>query len=401
MPSELRKYKFLYPFKAFYKVPYLLPPWGEKEVQLLQGSLINNKEVYTAGFAEEIKKKLEANSDILFLNSGRSALKVLLSGLTLPAKSEIIVPVLCCRIIPELIKECGLIPAFADIGDDLCLTVNSIKGALSADTKAVMLVHAGGAAAREYGEIIEFCRTRGLYLIDNAAQGWGNEIGGSWLGGRGDAGIISFGLGKSTFGLGGGMLISRRCIIKKNIKRKEYSRAALLKFYLQYLNRNLTAPIFMFLDRCSKYNLGSDEIKQISYLDIALQYSIFRNLNALINRRTEVSLSLKSILDSPPISFPQGKNRHVWTKLIVRMPEKLKISLQRYLYLRRIETEDYNYPHYLNSYWNGNANFSDAGYPSAEKLYKELLVLPNSPRLSCSQLNYLEGNLKRFKILYL
>ena len=402
MSADLRKYKLLYTYKAFYKVPYLFPPWGSEEDALFWGYFLdkNKGTSLTDDFEERINKKLRVGSGVSLLGSGRQALRLLLEGTAFSHGSEIIVPVLCCNAVPKTIKECSFIPVFADVGEDLCLGVSDIKKMLSPKTKAVMLIHAGGAAAAEYKEIVEFCNTNELFLIDNAAQGWGNEVDGIWLGGRGNAGIISFGLGKSTFGIGGGMLIADARAIKKIDEGKAYNKAELLGFYLEYLRRSYTVPFFMCLNKLIN-KTGGSEIKGISCFDRALQYLLFKNLDALIKRRKEISMGLMSILDKPPVSFPQKGNKHAWTKLIVRMPERLKKSFQRYLYLMRIETEDYYSPHYLNSYWREAGRFSGAGYPSADKLYKEAFILPNSPRLSVAQLKYLYYAVGRFKVEYL
>lgn len=399
MPADLRKYKLLYIYEAFYKVPYLLPPWGGEEDALFWSHFLNkNKDTFsTDDFEECINKKLKEGFGVSLLSSGRQALRLLLESASFPPDSEIIIPVFCCNVVPKTIKECGFTPAFADVGKDLCLTVSSIQKMLSPKTKAVMLIHAGGAAAAEYKEIVKFCDASGLFLIDNAAQGWGNEVEGIWLGGRGNAGITSFGLGKSTFGIGGGMLITDARAIKKIDEGKTYKKAELLGFYLQYLRRSYTAPFFMCLNKVIN-KTGGSQIKGISCSDRALQYSLFKNLDTLIKRRREISMGLMAILDKPPVSFPQKNNKHVWTKLIIRLPERLRKSFQRYLYFKRIETEDYYSPHYLNGYWREAGRFSRFGYSSADQLYKELLILPNSPRLSATQLKYLHDAVGGFKV---
>ena len=402
MSSDLRKYKLLYTYKAFYKVPYLLPPWGSEEDALFWDYFFNkNKDTFlTDDFEERINKKLRVGFGVSLLVSGRQALRLLLEGTAFSHGSEIIVPVFCCNVVPKTIKECGLTPVFADVGEDLCLTVKDIKRMLSPKTKAIMLIHAGGAAAGEYKEISEFCGANGLFLIDNAAQGWGNEVDGIPLGGMGNAGIVSFGLGKSTFGIGGGMLVADARTIKKIDEGRAYSKAELLEFYLQYLRRTHTAPFFMYLNKL-KNETSVSEIKGISRFDRTLQYSLFKNLDTLIKRRGEISMGLMAILDNSPVSFPQKGNKHAWTKLIVRMPERLKKTFQRYLYLRHIETEDYYSPHYLNGYWREAGRFSGAGYPSVDKIYKEVFILPNSPRLNSTQLEYLYDVVGRFKVKYL
>jgi dTDP-4-amino-4,6-dideoxygalactose transaminase len=400
MKPVLRNLKVFYPHKAFYKVPYLIPPWAEPETGLFRSLLLNKGYICEDSFVEEVKKNMASGSRVYLLDSGRHAIKLLLKNAPLPQQSEIVVPVMCCNVIPKTIEECGFVPLFADVGADLCLTVESIEAAISPKTKGVILVHAGGAAASEYKEIIEFCKASGLYLIDNAAQAWGNEMEGIWLGGRGNAGIVSFGLGKSTFGLGGGMLVTNSLKIDNPKSRKTYSKPELIRFYLKYLMRGYTAPLFMFFDKCFP-DAKDSNVMQASLVDIFLQYSMFRRLEAIIKRRTEISLRVKSILNNHFVSFPQGENNHVWTKLIVRLPEELNIRFQRYLYMKRIETEDYHSPHYLNLYWKSRGIFSESGYKQAEEMHRELLVLPNSPSLSLTQLEYLYRNIEAFKEKYL
>ena len=395
--SILRKLKLIYPYKSFYKVPYLVPPWDERQKSIFINYLITKRNIDDNAFVGLIKKSVKCNSNVIFIDSGRSALRILLKNLSFPAGSEFIVPVLCCGVVPEAMTECGLVPFFADIGDDLCLTLKSIKAAITPLTKGVVLIHAGGAAAKEYSQILEFCKKEGLYLIDNAAQGWGNEIEGSWLGARGNAGIVSFGLGKSTFGIGGGLLFSDLSKINDINGRRKYSRASLIRFYLQYLKRSHTAPLFMHNNRF----MGSDAIEGISYLDMAIQLSILKNLHNLIQKRSEISLKIISILNHPNVSFPQINNKHSWTKLIVRLPENLRITLQKFLYMHSVESEDYYRPFYLNNSWFQKGRFLRPGYSAAEDMYKELIILPNSPGLNPNQLNYLYRILGRFKKRYL
>lgn len=397
--SDLRIQKALFPFKSFYRIPYLLVPWLEKEVNIFWYHFFDRNKA-SVDLQETIKKKLNPGQKIFLLDSGRHALKMLLDSADFGRGAEIIVPVLCCNVIPKTIFDSGYTPVFADIGEDLCLTVDSIKKVVSKNTKSVMLVHAGGAAAAEYKNIVEYCNTNGLFLIDNAAQAWGNELDGLWLGAKGNAGITSFGLGKSTFGVGGGALFTNSETIEKVDDQDKYSKARLLGFYLQYVKRSHTEPFFMFLNKiCSRADGG--RIRSISGLDLNLQLALLEDMDKIISRRTEISLEIISRLSAGGVNFPQENNKHVWTKLIITLPGKLKACLAKYLYMNRIESEAYYQPHYVNRYWIENSRFSDKGYAMAEKLTGRLLVLPNSPRLSSTQLEYLYKKLEQFKAQYL
>lgn len=400
MQNYLRKFKLLYPYKAFYKVPYLVPPWGEDEVKLFWDYWANPQHLPSDTFEEGLKKGLKVDANIFLVDSGRSALRALFRELSFPKGSEIIIPVLCCGAVPGVIKESGLVPSLADIGPDLCLTVDNIKKSISPKTKGVMLVHAGGAAASEYDRIAEFCSKNGLYFIDNAAPAWGNRINGIWLGGQGDSGVISFGLGKSTFGPGGGMLISKLSKVKGMGEHKLYNKAGLMLFYLKYLKRGYTAPLFMYAEKLMK-GIENNDVRAINPFDRAIQSSIFKDLSELIKKRTAISLEVMSILDKKPASFPQRNNPHTWTKLIIKLPEKLRNIFQEYLYMHRIETEDYHCPFHLRSEWSAQVRSNPSGYPAAEQAYRELLVIPNSPGLTEAQLNYLYKVIKKFKEGYL
>lgn len=398
--ASLTNLKLKYPFKSFYKVPNLVPPWNKEQKNLFFNYLLKKSLDCDIRFEDAIRKEIKTTLHFILVDSGRNALRILLKNLSLSKNSEIIVPVLCCPVVPNVIKECGLKVSFADIGSDLCLTVKSIKDAMTSATKGVVLIHSGGAAAIEYNRIVEFCKINGLYLIDDAAQGWGNKIDDSWLGTRGSSGIISFGLGKSTFGVGGGMLFSDTSKIKCIQERKVYKWPFLLSFYFRYLKRNYTAPLFMYTDKLIKCDTDSS-IMQISYLDMVMQHSIFKELTSLIEKRTEISLTIMSILKHPYIFFPQVSNKHIWTKLIIKLPERIKIHLQKFLYMHRIESEDYFQPFYLSRYWRENAKFQKSNYPLTGSVYKELLILPNSPGLTTDQLDYLYQILKNFKKRYL
>lgn len=384
----LRIKKLIYPYKAFYKVPYLLAPWGSEEKEIFRKYFFGEQIFPADDFEREIKRIYKPESNLFFTNSARSALLALFKSLSFPSKSEVIIPALSCAIIAEIIREAGLIPRLADIGEDLCLTIDSIKKAVSPKSIAVILNHAGGARACEYEQIADFCKKNGLFLIDNAAQAWGNQKDGLWLGNLGDAGLVSFGVGKSTFGPGGGLLITKLSKIGDTLRAVTYNKTDLINFYLQYLLRTSTAPMFMCINRFIRKN-KSTCLSGISDFDKLLQSSIFKKIDTLINKRTMISSKIISILEPTIAKFPQANNKHVWTKLIIRLPRQLRDRFQKYLYMKKIETEDYYYPKSL------------SGYPLAEKIYPELLVLPNSPALNECQLGYLYKTIEEFKRHYL
>jgi dTDP-4-amino-4,6-dideoxygalactose transaminase len=98
---------------------------------------------------------------------------------------------------------------FADIGEDLNITAETVEAALTKNTKAVIVPHLFGNPA-DIEPIVELARRKNVRVIDDAAQALGATIDGRPAGSFGDAGILSFGSEKVCFGLGGGVVISRQ-----------------------------------------------------------------------------------------------------------------------------------------------------------------------------------------------
>src|SRR5436309_10210201 len=100
--------------------------------------------------------------------------------------------------------------AFGDSNrEDLCLSYDAVVSAASEqDIAAVWLVHIGGHIAFDTRRIAEFCRSKGIILLEDCAHAHGA----SWNGGKpgtwGNAGVYSFYATKSVTTGEGGMLVS-------------------------------------------------------------------------------------------------------------------------------------------------------------------------------------------------
>jgi len=89
------------------------------------------------------------------------------------------------------------------------VTVDTIKAVLTPKTRAIVVVHLYGYVA-DMPAIMELARSRGILVIEDAAQSIGADIGGVRSGSFGDMGIFSFHSHKNLTTLGeGGMLVVR------------------------------------------------------------------------------------------------------------------------------------------------------------------------------------------------
>lgn len=141
-------------------------------------------------------------------SSGTAAIHVALGGLRVPAGTEVILPPITDMgtVTPVIAQNC--IPVFADLDPETgLLSAETIKAKLTERTSAVIVVHLMGSPP-DMDPIIQLCRTKGIKLIEDAAQALGATYKGKPLGTFGDAGAFSLNSQKHiTAGEGGFVLV--------------------------------------------------------------------------------------------------------------------------------------------------------------------------------------------------
>jgi 8-amino-3,8-dideoxy-alpha-D-manno-octulosonate transaminase len=120
---------------------------------------------------------------------------------------EVIVPPFTYIASIEAVLFAGGLPVFADIDENLCLSAEGIRKAITSKTKAVLLVHMCGAAA-DMDAIMAVCKEHNLVLVEDAGQALGATYKGKHVGLFGVAGGISLDFFKLTTAGEGGLLIT-------------------------------------------------------------------------------------------------------------------------------------------------------------------------------------------------
>jgi dTDP-4-amino-4,6-dideoxygalactose transaminase len=117
----------------------------------------------------------------------------------------------------EAITYCGATPVFVDI-DERTYTMDpaGLAAAVTRRTKAIIPVHLFGQPA-DLDPILEFARSHGLRVIEDAAQAHGATYKGRGAGSLGDVGCFSFYPGKNlgAFGEAGGVITNDAEIDRK------------------------------------------------------------------------------------------------------------------------------------------------------------------------------------------
>ncbi len=138
--------------------------------------------------------------------SGREALRVAFCDLAARSdRDEIWVPGYTCFSIPAAVVAAGLRVRLVEIGLDGRIDPNALKR-MPLERAAALVVSNLFGVPEPVAALREILNSRGVALVDDAAQSLGARSAEGPVGSRGDVGILSFGRGKPLSALGGGAL---------------------------------------------------------------------------------------------------------------------------------------------------------------------------------------------------
>jgi dTDP-4-amino-4,6-dideoxygalactose transaminase len=156
---------------------------------------------------QELRRAFDV-SHVFLVSSGSAALALSLAALaSLSGKRDVVIPAYTCFSVPAAVLKAGLRPVLCDIEPSTFdFAPGALERALTPGTLCVVAHHLFGIpSAVERARAV--CAGRGIFVVEDAAQAMGTEVGGRKLGTLGDVGIFSFGRGKHvTCGSGGAIL---------------------------------------------------------------------------------------------------------------------------------------------------------------------------------------------------
>jgi dTDP-3-amino-3,4,6-trideoxy-alpha-D-glucose transaminase len=158
-------------------------------------------------FEREFAAYLGANHCVGVAN-GTEALTIGLRALGVEPGTEVVVPALTFYATAEAVVNAGAVPVFCDVDPGtMTMTAATAEAAVGERTAALLPVHLFGNPA-PMAELGELARTRGLLLLEDAAQAAGARLDGRPAGSLADAAAFSFFPSKNLGGFGdGGALV--------------------------------------------------------------------------------------------------------------------------------------------------------------------------------------------------
>jgi len=400
--------RILNPHKLFYRVPFLVPYWDQEELSVVRRWTTGRHSPPTA--FDDLHEQLQylGYEHCVLTSTGRFALEVALRSLRAPG-AEVVIPAFACRSIAKAVIEAGCVAVFADVNRDLTIAADSVERNVTTRTAAVVVAHLSGKPASDFEALIDLCRRHSLALIDDAAQALGVRYRNRPLGTFGQFGILSFGIGKPTFSLGGGALVvhsghsQHRCqaIVSETGRTRTVSRTRdmgrIIDFLMQYRWRRRTLPFYAATRGIRKLTIGSrsgwSPRGPIEPLEAALQAAQLRKLDAILQRfRENATQVVQSVASRDGSCVPQASADCAYTKLLVRIGHDAE-ALSTFLLKRGIEIERSYRPLDVDAEF---ARFARHPAEYARRVSPELLALPVHPSLDQLQVAHVASSLAAF-----
>jgi dTDP-4-amino-4,6-dideoxygalactose transaminase len=162
---------------------------------------------HVRSFEESFAKQVGTRYAVA-VNSGTSSLEIPLRIFGVRDKT-VLVPTNTFFATPAAVIHAGASPRFMDADPStFSISVKEIERRLTEDTAGVIIVHIAGIVTPEMPAIRDFCKERGLFLLEDAAHAHGSSTDGHAAGTFGDAASFSFYPTKVMTSAEGGMMVT-------------------------------------------------------------------------------------------------------------------------------------------------------------------------------------------------
>lgn len=216
-----------------------------------------------------------SNASLFLTHSATGALEMIATLIDAKQGDEIIMPSFTFVSTANAFVGKGATPVFIDIdAETLNIDEKLVEQAITPKTKGIVAMHYAGHACNMKA-LKEIAKKNSLFLIEDAAMGFGSKYGEKSLGSMGDFGVISFDITKHISSIQGGLLI---------VNNEEYRNRANDIYHIG-TNRsafeNGDVPYYEWTDVGSKY--------QMNELNAAVLFAQLKNAKSVFEHRMVLS----------------------------------------------------------------------------------------------------------------
>lgn len=360
--------------------PEVLEPDIEAVVNVLRSSRLSQGPVLRA-FEDSLAAYLNV-ADAVAVNSGTSALQIALRAFEIQEGDEVVLPSLSFMAVTNAVLASRATPVYVDVAPGtLNMDPEKVEPLLSSRTKAIIVVHSFGYAART-DKIIALARKHGLFVIEDACEAIGGELNGQKVGSLGDVGMFAFYPNKQITTGEGGALVTQSPVLAEKFRRLVNQGRAPSSDWLQHTD------------------LGYSY--RLSDINCALGLQQLSRIENILNRREALAQLYKRYLkNSSDVQLYQAvaNSRTSWFAFPILLPEGMgqanRDEIWRELKETGIETARYFPPAHLQPVMK-KYEFRCGDLSETMSVSPRLLCLPFFNSLQEVEIELVCQSLKRF-----
>jgi len=312
--------------------------------------------------------------------SGSDALLLSLMALDVRPEDEVITTPFSFFATASAIARLGARPVFVDIDPvTYNLNVDRISAAITSHTRVLLPVHLYGQCA-DMDQLLALSKSKGLVVIEDAAQAIGAEDHGRRAGSMGHAGCFSFYPTKNLGASGdAGIITTSNPDFASRVQRLRLH-GGLTEY--QHVEVGINSRI---------------DALQAAVLRVKLPY-----LDGWSNARAQKAQIYSQLLEGAKLNyrlhppFVKKDSRHIFHQYVIRVPEH-RDALMEYLRKREIATKVYYpIPLHLQKCFE-YLGYKEGDFPEAERAARETFALPLYPELTSEQQEYVVNAIQDFK----
>lgn len=355
-----------------HRIPVCEPVIAERERYWVNKCLDDGWISGISPYVEDFENKFSEFSDSQYgvaTNSGTTALHLALATLGVKKGDEVILPTFTMVATPNAVVYTGAKPVFIDAEPETWnINPEKIEEKITSKTKVIMPVHTYGHPA-DMRSVMEIADTRGIFVVEDAAEAHGAKYYGQKVGSFGEMGCFSFYANKIITTGEGGMITTNN---EKLAERAKWLRAHAFGREGKHFWHEELGYGYRFSGLQAA--LGLAQLEQIETF-IATRR---RNAQLYNDIFTDMGLVSKGKITLPPEAYNVKNIYWMYSPLIEDNFGMSREELMNRLTAKGIETRTFFYPMHVQPMYAEDPSC----YPVANSLAKRGINLPSTNNLS-------------------
>jgi len=355
------------------------PQFDQEEIRLLADCL-DSRWVTQGPMTARFEQLFAARHKVAYAmatTSCTAALHLATLALKLAPGDEVIIPAFTWVTSAHCAEYVGAKAVFADVEvETFNLDPLAFEGAITPATRAVVVVHLFGLAAR-MNEILEIAGRRGIAVIEDAACAVGTTYHGTLVGGLGDIGCFSFHPRKVITTGEGGMVTTMHADLAERVRSFRNHGATGLPFGM-----DPAQPYAM-----STYdNLGFN--LRLSDIQAAVGVAQMAKLDSLLAERHSRAVRYSELLgDTEELAIPTAPAGfgHTYQSYVVRVTKggsRRRNAIMDELAARMIQTRPGTHAVHRLGYYKHKYGLAPEQFPNAVLCEETSITLPIFPGMT-------------------